>query len=270
VKILVNGRVLPGSVGLPHRFAAEGQPFQNTPWWSVHSLQAIFPGGSRAGWVKNTIRLGGEPSKLFDLPGDAGLFPANFTADATFDEFYLWMDRGGWYNGGLWGLQQLWNRGRYYRPDDRLPDDARFTSGPIDLGSFKTRGPAATKQLLGISWTELAEDYDRRGKSMRPQVLDWSTTPPTVLRPGESVADLSLEVDGVSYGPYRDPAFSAARGTDGRPPRIGEGGTLRYSAKLKTGAGSRGSPLLLGTPVLDDVTLYFDHGGPEILGWVSP
>ncbi|MBI3857085.1 MAG: hypothetical protein HY293_15470, partial [Planctomycetes bacterium] len=155
VKIYVNGRVLPGTTGMTHLFAQEGQPFQNTPWWSVHSLQALFPGAKQAGWVKNTIRLGGEPSKFLDLPGDAGLLPANFSADATFDEFYLWMDRGGWYNGGLWGLQQLWTRGRYYRPDDRDPADARFTSGPILFGPAESRSPAK-KRLLGVSWTELA------------------------------------------------------------------------------------------------------------------
>ena len=45
---------------------------------------------------------------------------------------------------------------------------------------------------------------------------------------------------------------------------------LRYAAKLKTGLPSRGTGVLLSTPILDDVTIYFDHGGPKILGWVSP
>ena len=246
----------------------------------MHSLQALFPGAKQAGWVKNTIRLGGEPSKLLDLPGDEGLFPANFTADATLDEFYLWMDRGGWYNGGLWGVQQLWQRGRYYRPDDRDAEDARFTSGPIDLGFAPTRGPETGKRVLGISWTELAEDYDRTGTVMRPKLLDASTTPPGELRPsaaadingyeGESVADLALEVDGVSFGPFRNPAYSPARTSKGAPPSIGAAGTLRYSAKLKIGKTGRAAPVLLATPVIDDVTIFFDDGGPKILGWISP
>jgi hypothetical protein len=266
VKIHVNGRVLPGSVGVPHLFSHDGQPFRNTPWWSVHSLQAIFPGAGRAGWVKNTIRLGGEPSKFFDLPGDAGLFPANFSADATFDEFYLWEDRGGWYNGGLWGLQQHWGRGRYYRPDDREADDARFTSGPLVLGSLPSRAPSSGTRLLGVSWTEFAEDYDRDG---RPLVYDHSTSPPTELHPGDSAAELRLEVDGTTVGPLCDPTFSAARTTSDRAPSVGDGGTVRYSVKLKTGA-ARGGALLLSTPVLDDVTVYFDAGGPTYLEWVSP
>lgn len=204
---------------------------------------------------KNTLRLGGEPSKFFDLPGEAGLFPANFTADATFDEFYVWKDRGRWFNGGLWGIQQLWSRGRYYRPDDRDPEDARFTSGPLDLGS--------AKRLLGLSWTEIAADTD---ESMNPRMFDHSTSPPTELRPGESVADLGVDVAGIPYGPYRTPAFSPTHTPTGRPIPID--GTLRYTAKLKTGAAR--SAILLATPVLDDVTLFFDCGGPRILGWVSP
>jgi len=253
VKIYVNGRVLPGTAGMTHLFAQEGQPFQNTPWWSVHSLQMQLPGAKKAGWVKNTIRLGGEPSKFFDLPGEAGLFPANYTADSTFDEFYVWMDRGGWFNGGLWGIQQLWNRGRYYRPDDREPSDATFTSGPIELG--------APRRLLGVAWTELAEDYDA---SLKPKTLDHSTMPPTELKPEESSVDLGVEVAGIPYGPYRNPAFSPV----GRP--IAVDGPVRYTAKLKIGVGKNRSPILLSTPVLDDVTLYFDCGGPKILGWVSP
>ena len=259
VKIYVNGRVLPGTVGMTHLFAQEGQPFQNTPWWSVHSLQALFPGATKAGWVKNTIRLGGEPSKFFDLPGDAGLFPANFTADATFDEFYVWLDRGGWFNGGLWGIQQLWSRGRYYRPEDNDPADAKFTSGPFDVDL------PGTKRLLGISWTELAEGYDA---AMKPTMTDASTVPPTLLRPGDSVADLGVEIAGAWTGPYRNPVFSPTVGTSGRPRTLD--GTLRYTAKLKAGLGNRRSPILLSTPVLDDVTLFFDCGGPKFLGYVCP
>ena len=44
---------------------------------------------------------------------------------------------------------------------------------------------------------------------------------------------------------------------------------MRHSAKLKTGTSGRGAPVLLATPVLDDVTVYFDPGGPDILEWVS-
>lgn len=277
VRIYINGRVLPGTVGMTHLFAQEGQPFQKTPWWGVHSLQALFPKAKQPNWVKNTIRIGGEPSKLFDLPGDAGLFPANFSADATFDELYVWMNRGNYSSGGLRGLQQLWGQGRYYHADDADPDDAKFTSGEIELGRSSPRNGRG-RRLLGIAWTEFAEDYDRTGSELRPKLLDVASTPPTELRPaaemdingyvGSSVADVGVVVGGAWTGPFRRAAFSPARGARGRPISIADGDVVRYTAKLKTGLGARSSAILLSSPVLDDVTLFFDDGGPKILGWV--
>ncbi|HZE97326.1 MAG TPA: PilX N-terminal domain-containing pilus assembly protein, partial [Planctomycetota bacterium] len=183
VRIHVNGRILPGTVGMTHVFAQEGQPFGNAPWWGVHSLQAMFGKSKNPGWVKNTIRLGGEPSKFFDLPGEAGLFPANFSADGTFDEFYLWMNRGNYSSGGTRGLQELWSRGRYYRADDRDPEDAKFTSAPVELRRTASRNPDLTRHLLGVAWTEIAPDYDRTGSALRPKLLDASENPPLELRP---------------------------------------------------------------------------------------
>jgi hypothetical protein len=246
VKIYVNGRVLPGSAGMPHLFAQEGQPFRNTPWWSVHSLQAVLPGLAGPRWVKNSIRLGGEPSRLFDLPGDGAAFPANFTADATIDEFYLWRDRSPRYNGGLWGLQTIWNRGRYYRPDDRDPQDARFLSAPLEFRLPQVREPAPPAgspappaaapglRVLGLSWTAL-------GGAM----------------------DFWVEADEASHGPYRNPAFSPVRDTAGRPLSAA---AVRYAVKFMAGS----ARTLLATPVLDDVTVYYDSGKPEFLGWVTP
>ena len=84
-RIYVNGRIVPGTLGAAHLYATEGQPFAKTPRWTTHSKQALIPGVAGAKWCKNSIRVGGEPSMLFD----GGLFAGNYTADATFDEFYL-------------------------------------------------------------------------------------------------------------------------------------------------------------------------------------
>jgi hypothetical protein len=277
VRIYVNGQILPGTAGMTHLFAQDGQPFQNTPWWGVHSLQALFPRAKQPNWVKNTLRLGGEPSKLFDLPGEAGLFPANFTADATFDELYVWMNRGNYSSGGLRGVQELWSHGRYYRADDSDPGDARFTSAEVDLGPAAARNPRG-RRLLGVAWTELAPNYDRSGPDLRPTLLDCSSTPPVELRPeaaadingcvGASVADVGILIGGAWTGPFRRPAFSPARGAHGRPLTVRDGDAVRYTAKLKTGLRAGSAAVLLSSPVLDDVTLFFDDGGPRILGWV--
>jgi hypothetical protein len=204
---------------------------------------------------------------------DGALFPGNFTADSTIDEFYLWLDRSPAWNGGAWGLQTLWHRGRYYRPDDRDPGDARFTSGAIDLPPRAARvlpppgdspPPSRPPRLLGVAWTEWAEAYDEEG----PKMLDHSDSPPRALRPeAGGFVDLYVEADGAWYGPYRDGGWSAARTPSGEAPA---GSRLRYAAKLKMGGPASPGTILLASPVLDDVTLYFTRGGPEILGWVCP
>jgi hypothetical protein len=44
--------------------------------------------------------------------------------------------------------------------------------------------------------------------------------------------------------------------------------SVRWAAKLRTGAVSPAA-ILLASPVLDDVTLYFESGRVEFLGWVN-
>ncbi len=279
-QVYVNGRILPGSAGMPHLYAPEhgrGQPFARTPRWGIHSLQALLPGADVPKWCVNSIRLGGEPSTLFDgVLGD--VFPRNFSADATFDEFYVWRDRRTSGGGGMAGAQLLWGRGRCYKPDDRDPADALFTSRPIPLPGpiLRVLPPAAgaapaapvppPKRLLGISWTEVAEDCDREG----PLMYDYASMPPAPLRPaGGTAADLWVRAGESSCGPFRNPGYSVIRSPSGGPLDVPAGAEVRIGAKLKMGGPSSPATVLLSTPVLDDVTLYFDRGGPELLGWTE-
>ncbi len=136
-RIYVNGRLLPGSETVRHRFDGdEGQPFENTPWWSLHSREID---GRR---VKNLLRIGGEISTLF--PG--GEFPGNFCADATIDEVYVWLGA----SQGLSGAKALFGRGRYYVPDDADPADGVFTSAPLGLKS----------KVLAVEWTARGGSVD--------------------------------------------------------------------------------------------------------------
>ncbi|HZF00024.1 MAG TPA: hypothetical protein VE981_23650, partial [Planctomycetota bacterium] len=85
----------------------------------------------------------------------------------------------------------------------------------------------------------------------------------------ESVADLGLLIGDTWTGPYRNPAFSPARGPSGRPPVVRDADKVRYTAKLKTGIAGRPAAILLSSPILDDVTLFFAEGR-RYLGWVCP
>ena len=119
-RIWVNGRALPGSETVRHQFPGdEGRPFENTPWWSLHSK--VFDGRQ----AKNLLRVGGEISTLFP----DGLFPGNYCADATIDELYVWLD------ASPGKIQEHYRRGRFHA-------GGTFTSAPLDIG-----------RPLAVAWT---------------------------------------------------------------------------------------------------------------------
>jgi hypothetical protein len=243
VRITINGRELPGTVGIPSYYGKEeGEPIPYTPQWCLHSLQVRVPDHPGPKWVNNLLRLGGEISKpLNQALGET--FPRNYSADATFDELYVWTGQGRDTTSRAMGL---WSRGRYYRPSDTDPDDAVFTSQPLQLPSGR---------LLGIAWTAHAEDYG-------PVMYDYADDPRTELRPSEgTVADLWVEVNDDRRGPYRNEGYSPIGFL-----AVEEESRVQYRAKLKIGPATP-STILLSTPVLDDVTLYFDRGRPEFLSW---
>lgn len=77
------------------------------------------------------------------------------------------------------------------------------------------------------------------------------------------------------YGPYRQDSYSVLRRThlvgnppaeNGDPIELEDPTQVRFMAKFRIGAKSLNT-MLMFTPVLDDVTLYFDTGGPEFLNY---
>jgi hypothetical protein len=166
-RIYVNGRLLAGSETVRHRFDGdEGQPFENTPWWSLHSKQVD------GRWVKNLLRIGGETSTLF--PG--GLLPGNYCADATIDEVYVWLGA----SQGLAGAKAIHGRGRFYEPDDADPADGLFTSGPIELDT----------RLLGLDWTARGGEVDVAARAVDGE-LRWTAK----FKGGALLDDVTLYVE---------------------------------------------------------------------------
>lgn len=77
------------------------------------------------------------------------------------------------------------------------------------------------------------------------------------------------------YGPYRQESYSVLRlshlvgnppSENGDPIELDDPTQVRFMAKFRIGAKSLNT-MMMFTPVLDDVTLYFDTGGPEFLNY---
>jgi hypothetical protein len=149
--------------------------------------------------------------------------------------------------------------------------------------------PDTAVYLSAVSWTAVAEDVTSVNTGVwriKPIVRDYRNLytggAPIVMSPApgpdvngfsyETVAQMFVVVDGPfgrrAYGPYHNEVFSPIRDSH----RVGAAGTgttqkiklepgeyVKYVVKLRTG--NVANTLLLSTPVLDDVTLFFEHSG---------
>ncbi|MFN3484654.1 MAG: hypothetical protein ACK44W_04125, partial [Planctomycetota bacterium] len=231
----------------------------------------------------NQMRLG-APSRIGERPiTDTGGFRGNYSGDHTVDELYVWKSEG---EGDP---LVLWQRGRYYKPLETAYGEGRFVSQPISLlPSFaRLLPPPSTAvppgmggrtqdgsiqmpnvqkvRVLGLSWTWFAEDVDP--ETGRPQLFDYND--PTL---GIAVDDvrptlkLGIRDGQLTYGPFEDDAFSAVRAPDGTVPVLQDPQRVRYFAQFGL-EGAQLQTILLATPVLDDVTIYYDDAGTHLLSY---
>jgi hypothetical protein len=232
-------------------------------------------------WQGLSIRLGGELS-------EGGLQQArNYYARGTMDEMFYWCNHSA-IDGPIDAARGLYAMGRYYKPDDNNPADALFTSLPLALrlpdrkvASASTicdfpgttpmtalSEPAPKKRVLALSWTALAEDFVATGGRLQPVMWDYSprlgssTAAPAALSPSETVCALSVQAGTDLHGPYHDEGWSAVGA------EVGEGESCVYKAKLRVGAVTPNS-ILLATPVLDDVTVFYWAGPARYLSCVE-
>jgi hypothetical protein len=146
-----------------------------------------------------SVRLGGEYSESIYGAGSNGLGTRNYPGDGTFDEFFLWRNSLS-ISDTVETARQIYLQGRFYKPKDADPDDARFTSAQISIPMAARRLPPHSqipepgreptahvpppadpvrKRLVAIAWTALAEDYlagmelDGRPR-LRPVMWDYS------------------------------------------------------------------------------------------------
>ena len=230
------------------------------------------------GGEANHMRLGGT-SKIGDKPGMP--YRGNHTSDGTIDEFYVWK------NETDADPKALWERGRYANPSRGSgasgKGDAAFTSKAVDLlsglrvlappaGQTTTAGGAAWEkaqvQVLGLSWTWYGETQDENGK---PVMYDYNSNTGSPIRELEPKVQLGI-VDGegassISYGPWDDDGYSPVETTTGSCPTLLDPQKLRWRARFRIG-GANVATILLATPVLDDVTVFWRRGGATMISYV--
>lgn len=266
---------------------------QMTGFTSGYSRICFFEKHDGGAW--NHIRLGGSSflcTAAKSVATDNGAYRGNFSGDQTIDEFYAWNMVGSQYD-------LLWTAGRYYVPTGAggtggsgVASQGRFNSQPllnmvpyiprqlpppsISGGSGVSGGtmtaPLPTLRILGMSWTWYGELPDH---NLTPYnnwdghrlLYDYSKNPQ-----GLAEQDLlpkvgaGLNDGGQIYGPFYDDGFSPVLNTKSRTPVIQNPASLNYFVQIEVHAGGR--PVLLATPVVDDITLYWDDGQSHLLSYV--
>jgi hypothetical protein len=238
----------------------------------------IYIWDNHDGGDPNHMRLGGT-SMIGSHPGAP--YRGNHSSDGTVDEFYVWQ------NETDASPKTLWERGRYANPSrvsSTATGGATFTSQEIDLTqglrvlpppagmTIPSSAPGAADtariRVLGLSWTWYGETMDEHGK---PVIFDFTSTTGGPTRELVPKVEMGI-VDGdgpsaVSYGPWEDDGFSQVETTTGSNPTLLNPKKLHYRTRFSI-QGATVSTILLATPVLDDVTVYWRGAGPVLISYV--
>ncbi len=244
----------------------------------------------------NQLRLG-APSMICraaQVSATNQAYRGNQSNDFTIDEFYVWTLRGSADSPEQHRPLTHWWRGRYYKPDR---DEGRFTSQRISLRPATARnlprpggaspgpspglpapspsGPAfldrPVVRILGLAWTWFGEETTIVEESGQPPELRRAlfnyNTPEGIA--GEDVrpkVTMSVRDGSTTFGPYDDDAFSAARDQDGEILELRDPTDFRYVAQFVLQEADF-SAVLVATPVLDDVTIFWDDGQPHVISY---
>ena len=226
-------------------------PYTFTTMGGSSTLLGVMTGFEQhaGGGEFNQMRFGAPSqiavgAKVASLPGVVGAYRGNTTPDFTIDELYVWQAR---VDGDP---RLLWLRGRYARP----VSGATFTSQAISLPPAAEPGPPPVK-ILGVAWTWYGEETSSTGS---PVLYDYNTPEGTAAGDVGPQVSLSIQDGAMVYGPMLDDGFSAAQDLSGMPPVMADPTQVKYLAQFSLASAS-GATILLATPVLDDVTIYWDN-----------
>jgi hypothetical protein len=255
----------------------------------------------------NHIRLGAT-SVIANVAKTGSGYKGNYSGDHTVDEFYVWKNQGDadpltlWYRGryykptdSSYGEGVFTSQGLALAANNvirQLPPASTSAAGPG--GGAAPSLPAMTQmvRILGLSWTWYGEPFlgdivrgtsnlasnhtdDPRNTNNDPanhgqfQVL-YDHAPAAAgtfpLRDVKPLVSLGVKDGSQTYGPFDDDGFSAVRATNGTTPVIQDPKNVKYFAQFRIQADF--SAILLATPVLDDVTVYWDDAQAHLLSYV--
>jgi hypothetical protein len=232
----------------------------------------MFGQEQHTGGDYNHLRLG-APSKVSNAGFHNPPYRGSFVADATLDELYVWKTRSDKH------AQTLWLQGRYAKPLNS--GEGTFTSQAIPLNSSPRRGlPKASSvpappappvpltsvplsssssiHVLGASWTWYGEALGATGK---PVLWDYNSGGGGPSAEIETRLSLGLRDGLLSYGPFDKDDFSEIRAVIQNPSQVRYFFDFRLlTADLAT--------ILLATPVLDDVTIYWNDGRIDVMSYM--
>jgi hypothetical protein len=240
----------------------------STIWLNGTQSYAMFSFSTMTGWAAgssrmmgfdkhcggayNHMRIGGTSRISNDAKNIAaisGAYRGNYSSDATIDELYVWKSP----SDGAYDA--LWTSGRYYNIKRQAAGVGSFTSQQISL---PPSGGGSVK-ILGASWTWYGEECNpstgMRTLNTYRSSID-GATPSGDLQP---FVNLSVSDGGLLYGPFSDDGFSPLLNVVGQTPILSNPSQVKYLIDIGFPGGTA-ADILLGSPVLDDVTLYWSDG----------
>jgi len=206
----------------------------------------------------------------------------NYSCDSTIDEFQHFV---GWTPVTEGAALAQWRRGRYHLP--RAGEEGQYTSKPISLllkplrrmaPAAGGRAPATGKgtqaetpaktgavaespsiRLLGAAWTLIGETVDPEDPHRAAQMVDYNT----VDQPDPDMltvrSEFYLETAGEWHGPFvRDDFSGLADERTGERPQLTDPGHFRFRFRFRWKEQPPTTAILLATPYIDDVTIFYE------------
>ena len=123
-------------------------------------------------------------------------------------------------------------------------------------------------RVLGVSWTWYAEGYDPNTGKRQLYYYSDGTQPGTAGTDCQPVVVMSIKNGSTTYGPYDDDGFSPVKDpSTGQPPLMTDPLNVKYVAQIRLDNADL-STILLATPVVDDVTVYWDDARYHLLSYL--